>query len=417
MKHRFILHSDLNNFYASVEILSNSKWKNYALLVVGSAELRHGIVLAKNNLAKSRGVKTGETIYQAELKCKGLPIKLIGANMQKYVKYSKLVKDIYKNHSNNVESFGIDEAWIDISKTAKNWNEAYEIAEIIRKEVKQKTGLTVSIGVSFNKIFAKLASDLKKPNATTVITKEKFKETVWNLPKGNLLFVGRKTREKLKKYSIKTIGDIAKCNVNFLKKLLGKMGETLWLYANGLDDSQVNSVNNIHQYKSIGNSTTCPKDLTKLSEVKTIFFILAESVASRLKSHNLWASTIQITIKNNQFLTIDRQCKIDPPTNLSTILANCAIKLFTENYSFKQPVRLLGLQVKGLVKEQAQLNMFSIDKDYKKQCVIEETVEKIRKKHGNHKIRRGAVLKNADLADFNPHNPSALNIEADDEFI
>ncbi len=417
MKQRFILHSDLNNFFASVEMLSNPKWKNYALLVVGNSELRHGIVLAKNNFAKSCGVKTGETIYQAKLKCEGLPIKLIKTNIHKYAKYSILVKNIYKEYSDNVESFGIDEAWLDISKTANSWDDAYEIAEILRKEVKQKTGLTVSIGVSYNKIFAKLGSDLKKPDAVTVITPENFKQVVWKLPKENLLFVGRKTKEKLEKYSIKTIGDLANCNVEFLRNLLGKMGETLWTFANGLDNSPVSVVNSIHQYKSIGNSVTCPYDLTEISEVETIFYILAESVASRLKNHGLWASTVQIVIKNKDFVTFDRQCKIDPPSNLSSDLALASLKLFKENYTFEKPVRLLGLQAKGLSYEQAQLSFFSIDKNYKKQCKIEETVEKIRKRYGPEKIKRGSVLKNAELANFNPHDPYTLSMEADDEFI
>lgn len=418
MKKRFILHSDLNNFYASVEMLKNRKWENYALLITGNADLRHGIVLARNTLARSYGVTTGDTLHQAKIKCKGLPLKLIQADMNKYAHYSVIVKNIYKEYSDNVESFGIDEAWIDISKTVFNWQDATTMANRLRQEVYDRTGLTVSVGVSYNKVFAKLGSNLKKPNATTTITDSNFKSIAWPLPMGELLYVGKKTREKLSKYAFKTIGDIANSDVCFLKSLLGKRGEMLWNYANGKDDSPVNFANDLHKFKSVGNSTTCPKDLTQLNEVKTIFYVLAESVAERLKRLGYWASELQISIRNNELHTIERQCKLDPSTNLSSEFANTALRLFEKNYSFKKPIRSLGLQAKGLTDSpDAQLNIFSINDNYIKNSKIDKVMESIRKQHGNDKIVRGVVAKNQFIADgFTPDKPCALNMETDDEF-
>ena len=285
---RFILHSDLNNFYASVESLYNPSIRNKAVAVVGDEEKRHGIVLAKNYIAKSYGVKTGDTVWEARQKCRE-ELVCVPARFELYLYISKIVKSIYREYSDRVESFGIDEAWIDISHLARNFEEAEKIANNIRCRIIAEVGLTVSVGVSFNKIFAKLGSDLKKPNATVVITKDNYKDKVWSVPVEELLYVGRATKKKFEKGNIKTIGDLANTDLKYLKLTLGKMGETLHRFANGEDCSEVSKVTDAEKIKSFGNSTTCPIDLYNNEQVKSIIYMLAESVAERMKEKGFYA--------------------------------------------------------------------------------------------------------------------------------
>ena len=276
---RTILHSDLNNFYASVEVMKNPDYRDVPLVVTGSVEDRHGIVLAKNQLAKNLGVKTGEVLWEARRKC-GENLVRVTADFYSYNRVSKAVKAIYGRFTNHIESFGIDECWLDVTDSVKNFGNGEEIAEKIRKAVKEEIGVTVSIGVSFNKIFAKLGSDMKKPDAITVIDKNNYKETVWKLPAKDLLYVGRATEKKLKSIGISTIGDIANTDVKILTSLLGVWGKTLHTYANGEDDTPVADVRSVA--KSIGNSLTDYKDLTNFDEVKTLILLISESVSSRL---------------------------------------------------------------------------------------------------------------------------------------
>ena len=250
---RVILHIDMNNFYASVETLYDPSLKDIPMAVGGDKERRHGIVLAKNMLAKAKGVKTAEALWEAERKCPG--IKFVPPHFERYAKYSRLAKEIYMQYTDMVESFGLDECWLDVTGSRRLFGSGREIAEEIRARVKDELGLTVSIGVSFNKIFAKLGSDYKKPDAVTAFTRENFKELVWPLPAADLLFVGKSTQEALRKYGIYTIGDAAKADRKLLKRLFGKAGEQLSMYANGEDRSPVRRVNEHEEIKSIGNST------------------------------------------------------------------------------------------------------------------------------------------------------------------
>ena len=398
---RFILHSDLNNFYASVECLYNPHIRNKAVVVVGDHEKRHGIVLAKNYIAKSYGIKTGDTLWEAQQKC-GEELVCQKVNFPLYIKISKLVKNIYKEYTNRVENFGIDEAWLDISNLAHTFDEAKKIADEIRVRIINEIGLTVSIGVSFNKIFAKLGSDLKKPNATTLITEDNFKSVVWPLPIEELLYVGRATKIKLNKLNIKTIGDLAICNPQLLKPQLGKMGETLWRFASGLDDSEVTLVSNPNEIKSIGNSTTCPKDLTRLDEVETVLYILADNIAERMHQKDLHCTEVAVYIKDTTLQSFERQKALKSPTKLASTIAKTALDIFKENYTWHHTLRAIGIRVSGFNRHMVQCNLFTDDNLDKKKETLERTIEDIRKRFGYSSIRRANVINHKDLVSINP---------------
>ena len=295
---RVILHSDLNNCYASIECMLHPELRGKYIAVCGSTEERHGIVLAKNQLAKQCGVKTGDVIWEARQKCPQLTI--VPPHMDQYLKFSKLVRSIYLRYSPEVESFGIDESWISLTGSPLLKNRTpVEIANEIRETVKAEVGLTVSIGVSFNKIFAKLGSDMKKPDAVTEIRPDTFREQVWPLPASDLLYVGRATEEKLRRYCIHTIGDLAQTDKDFLIRLLGVNGEKLWSYANGLDSSRVMPCDYELPIKSIGHGITCTEDLVSEYEVRCVFRELSQEVGLKLRKNKLAAMGVRIAVRDN----------------------------------------------------------------------------------------------------------------------
>lgn len=398
---RYILHSDLNNFYASVECMINKDIRNKAVVVVGDVEKRHGIVLAKNYIAKSYGIKTGDTVWEAKNKCLE-ELVTVPTHFELYKKISEYVKDIYRSYSDRVESFGIDEAWIDITSRVQNFNEAEKLAHEIRLRVLEEVGITVSIGVSFNKVFAKLGSDYKKPNAVTVISDQNFKDIVWKLPCEDLIMVGNHTKEKLNKNNIFSIGDIAFAGRDFLKRLLGKNGESIYEYACGLDSSEVKLIGAIDQIKSIGNSTTCSKDLTKDEEVKSVIYILAENVAKRMRAKNLWCNEVVLTIKNSKLESFDRQKRLGYPTNLARDIASAAYNIFKSEYSWDDTVRLVGVRACGICEEPMQYNfLINTNTIYKKQR-LEETVEQLRGRFGYKIITRACVKGDVELSQIDP---------------
>ena len=403
---RFILHSDLTNFYASVECMENPELSKFALVVCGDASKRHGIVLAKNQIAKKLGIKTGDTIWEAEEKCKGssYEFKAITADLNKYYAISKKVKDIYKRHSDNVESFGIDEAWIDLSRTVSNWSDAVEIARKIYEDVLNELGLVVYIGVSFNKIFAKFGSDMKDESHVFIITKGNFKKEIWKLTCDQLLFVGRATNAKLKRYNLNTIGDIANCNPEFLKKILGKNGYQIWLFANGLDESEVMKVGVNYPIKSIGNSVTCPIDLKTKSQIESVVFTLCESVVKRARVHDFWTKEIQVHIKTSNLQSFERQTQLEYPTNNVHDIAIACLKLIYDKYDWTLPIRALGVRLKSFCEKPTQLNMFVDNEMQKKHESIDKTIEKIRDKYGENIIKRAVVMENEDLRLLDPQD-------------
>lgn len=398
---RYILHCDLNNFYASVESLYDPTIRNKAVVVVGDEEKRHGIVLAKNYIAKDYGIKTGDTVWEARQKC-GEELVCKTARFDLYLGVSKVVKDIYREYSSRVESFGIDEAWIDISHLASTDSEAVAIANNIRSRVIAEVGLTISVGVSFNKVFAKLGSDLKKPNATVLISEHNFKDIVWKLPVSDLLYVGRATSRKFERANIVTIGDLANTDIKYLKLTLGKVGQSLWEFANGLDNTQVSSVSDGEKIKSFGNSTTCPIDLTSNEQVKSVIYMLAESVAERMTKRGYYGKTISLWVKDTNLMSFERQAGLITPTNVSADIGRLAYKLFLDNYDWKLDVRAVGVRIGNLSMGKIQCDIFQNSNSLERNQHLERTIEHLRDRFGYNIIRRGNIMSNESLLGLNP---------------
>lgn len=385
-----ILHVDMNNFYASVEILFAPEYKDVPMAVAGDKESRHGIILAKNMLAKACGVKTAEPIWQAKQKCPDL--KLLPPHRERYAEYSRLAKELYCEYTDRVESFSLDECWLDVYGSEKLFGDGESIAQQIRQRVKRELGLTVSIGVSFNKVFAKLGSDYKKPDAVTVFGRKEMETIIWNMPCNALLFVGPHTEKTLKKFGIRTIGDIARMELPAMRKMLGRMGETLWVYARGLDDSPVAPVGGEEEVKTIGNSMTLPRDVTTEAEVKAALLSLAESVASRLRRHGMKAGEVQITVRNGDFEEFQRQCRLDPAVCDSQSLYRAALELYRRENK-KWAVRLLGIRAGKLIEEsQAQTSLFDQAGGLERRERLESAVDLVREKYGMKSVSRAFSL-------------------------
>ena len=406
---RSILHVDMNNFYASVECLYRPEIRHLPVAVAGDPLNRHGIILAKNMIAKKMGVKTGEAIWEAKQKAPGLIT--VPPDFQKYLRFSRLARKILYDYTDQIEAFGLDENWADVTGSLGLFGTGYDIAEEIRQRVKDELGVTVSIGVSFNKIFAKLGSDLKKPDAITMIPADNFQNIVWPLPAGDLLYVGKATERKLRKLGIITIGGIANCPLDVLTQLLGKWGEVLWLFANGKDSSPVRKIDESAAVKSIGNGTTCPRDLTTEEDIKLVFMVLAESVAARLRDYGLKCTGVQIMVRDSKLYYMTRQSKLLKPTNLSDDILNKAMELFNNNYDWWRPVRALGLSGINLVTEHngIELSLFEDpEKDVQKENLA-RVVDGLRKRFGHDAVLRAAALLDSKLTGFNPKEDHTIH--------
>ena len=396
---RTILHSDLNNFYASVECRRRPELAGKPVIVCGSKEDRHGIVLAKNMLAKSCGVRTGDVIWEAKRKCPG--VVEIPADFPEYLRFSKKVRRIYERYTDRVEAFGIDECWLDVTESLSLFGSGREIAEEIRNSVKSELGVTVSVGVSYNKIFAKLASDLKKPDAVTVISAENYREVVWSLPAEELLYVGKATKRKLNGVGIYTIGDIARAEESFLLRRLGKWGSYLWRFANGLDDTEVVRVGEEENVKSIGNSLTNYRDLENEEEVFTLIWLLADSVAMRLRESGLGrARTVHLWVRDAKLSDFGRQARLPRASRSGSEIGAFACKLFSESYPWREKVRGVGVSVSGFERGNEQLDLFSYFGKEEKSERLDETLDRIRKKYGNNIIQRAVIKKDKRLSEL-----------------
>ncbi|MBR3864809.1 MAG: DNA polymerase IV [Clostridia bacterium] len=402
-KQNVILHSDLNNFFASVEMALNPSLVGKPVAVCGNAEERHGIVLAKSEIAKKMGVKTAMTIIEAKRLCPNLVT--VQSHHDLYEEYSKKVRKIYERYTDRIEPFGIDEAWLDVTHSSI-FGSGKEIADKIRKEVKEELGLTCSVGVSFNKVFAKLASDLKKPDATTVINCENYIKTVWRLPVSDLLFVGKSTSLKLNRYNIFTIGDLANTTPEFLNSKLGKWGETLWMYANGKDDSPVRRIDEEERAKSVGNSVTTYRDLQNLRDVKMVLTYLCESVAERLVSYGIGkATTLSISVRDSSLSWVTRQCKLPYPSTLSEDFFKSAVALFEANYKWHSSIRSIGVSVSDFIENVEQLTFEQDTAKYEKKVELEKRVTNLRKKYGDNTIRKGITLCDTEFGrSVHPHD-------------
>lgn len=400
---RVILHCDLNCFYASVELLSHPDLRNVPTAVCGDPASRHGIILAKNEAAKQFGIKTAETIWQAKKKCPDLV--LLPPHHELYAHYSKLVNAIYHEYTDLVEPFGIDESWLDVSGTLHLFGgDAKALADTIRRRVKQELGLTLSVGVSFNKVFAKLGSDYKKPDATTVISRENWQEIVRPLPAGDLLFVGRTAASVLSRYNIHTIGELADAKPEMLESLFGKMGLQLHDYACGLDKDPVKGDADREAVKSVGNGTTFPHNLTRWDEVRTGLALLSDSVAMRLRRQGLYCGGVQVTIRYADFKTVSRQARRSGSTHLMKDIYGDAVSLTRELWTPPAPIRMLtvtALYITKSAESYQQIDLLSGLSDQKadeRKEKLERTMDGIRSKYGRGAISYGTPVAGETLA-------------------
>lgn len=391
MKDRIILHCDLNNFFASVSLLSNPTLYDMPVAVCGSVEARHGIVLAKNEAAKKYGVKTAEAVWEAKRKCPDLVT--LPPDYKKYNEYSLLARDIYSRYTDLIEPFGIDECWLDVTGSTLLFGSGEEIADKIRCDIKRELGITISVGVSFNKVFAKLGSDMKKPDAVTVINRENFKQKVWPLPVSDLLFVGKQTTEKLNQNGIFTIGDVTKCDDVMLAHLLGKAGAQLKCYALGEDSLPVVPPCKEDAPKSIGRTITPPKDIVTRDGVWKIYISIAEEISEILHSKGMYAYTIQVHTRDVNLKTKEYSHTLSNPLNTSILLAREAMKIFEQNYNFELPLRSVGFRVTNLKCDNVafQTDIFGTQIEDQKQEIIENSILDVRKKFGNDSLKRGRI--------------------------
>ena len=411
---RVILHCDANKYYASVEILDNPALRPYPVAVCGSQEDRHGIVLTANAIAKGYGIQTGMANWQAKQVCPNLII--LHPRYGRYLHFSRLMRKIYLEYSDRVEAFGLDENWVDLSNPGVTIEDGERIANAIRNRVREELGLTISVGVSFNKIFAKLGSDLKKPDATTVIRRDDFKEKVWPLPVSELLYVGRQTTKKYADINIRTIGDLARFDSDCLRRKFGKTADMLQSYARGADMTPVMPVSETMAIKSIGNSTTAPSDIENRDDTLYIVTILAECVAMRLREHGFRSRNVSIAVRNviqyrddnNRTTTsLDwHSCQhmLGTSTNLAADIIREAMKLFDERYARMYPFRGLGISCGTLVPESVpvQMDLFGSAEKQARIEQLERNVDILRNRFGNNIVQKGIVLIDRKAATLDP---------------
>lgn len=390
---RVVLHCDLNSFYASVELLSHPELRKLPVAVCGDPSSRHGIILAKNDCAKRFGVQTAETIWQAKKKCPDLIF--LPPHHGLYREYSRRVNAIYDEYTDLVEPFGIDESWLDVTHSLHLFGmEAQALADSLRRRVKRELGLTLSVGVSFNKVFAKLGSDYKKPDATTVISRENWRETVWPLPVGDMLYVGGAARKLLGQYGVSTIGELAACRREMLEDLMGKLGVQLHDYANGLDREPVRARHETEPVKSVGNGSTFPKNLTTQAQVTAGISLLSDSVASRLRRAGLYAGGVHVTLRDPSFHDRSRQRQLSRPTHLIRDISAAALTLVGELWRPPAPIRALTVTAINLTPEEEtyeQADLFAPGQDRKRQERLEAAMDGIRRKYGSGSIAFGGL--------------------------
>lgn len=398
-----ILHSDMNCFYASVEMMLDPSLRGKPVAVCGSTENRHGIVLAKSELAKRAGVKTGMVNWEARQRCPGLI--MVRPQYDQYLKYSELARSIYQRYTDQVEPYGMDECWLDVTGSRGMCGDGMQIAENIRQTIKEELGLTVSIGVSFNKIFAKLGSDMKKPDAVTEITKDTFQEKVWSLPASDLLFVGRATTVKLQNYGIRTIGDIAAANPDFLKRLLGVNGIQLWRYASGKDDTPVMHKDFVSPIKSVGHGITCVADLLDEEEVWKVMLELSQDIGHRLRLHKLKAYGVQISLRSNDLGYRQFQGPLSLSTQSPMLIAKKARALFHENYRWLNPVRAVTVRAINLIPQESpeQIDLFTDMRRKEKEEKLGDCIEEIRRRFGKRAVFQACLLGDLKMPIDNRH--------------
>ena len=394
---RVILHSDINACYASVELLFQPELRGRPVAVGGDEERRHGIVLAKTEEAKRAGVKTGMTLWQARSLCPELVV--VPPHFDRYIHYSREAQRIYSEYTDRREPFGIDESWLDITGCLRA-GEGERAAREIGARVKRELGLTVSVGVSWNKVFAKLGSDYKKPDAVTVIDRGNFRDIVWPLPAEELLYVGRSTRVRLAALGIHTIGDIARTEERVLKLRLGKMGEVLHAYANGLDNSPVLREGEYAPAKSVGNGTTTPRDMRSLADAMPVVVSLCECVGARLRRIGMRAGVLTLELRSPELHWISHRRRLEAHTDCDRELVGAALSLLSEAHTWPDPLRSLAVRAEELVPASMpeQLDMFTDRADIERQRRLDAAVDRLRGRFGAGSVLRGAVFADPSMA-------------------
>ena len=394
---RIILHCDMNNFFASVECMLNPALRGQPVAVCGSVKDRHGIVLAKNELAKAAGVSTGEAIWRARQKCPALVT--VEPHYDEYARISRAARRIYGRYTDLVEPFGMDECWLDCTGSTRLFGSGEEIAERIRREIFSELGVTVSVGVSFNKIFAKLGSDMKKPDAVTVISRERFREQIWGLPVTDLLGVGAATGKRLLSFGIRTIGDLALFPEEPLRRTLGKCGTMLRRYALGLDFSSVIPHDGDCPDQSVGHGVTTAADLVTGEEVEAVILSLTEEIGHRLFLYGKKAEGISVSVRDSRLRVREWQCPLVLPTQSPRIIAREAFRLFVKSYGWENPLRSVTVRAIRLSSAEAtgQLTVFDgLDRDQRFEAA-DRAVEGIRRRFGRAAIRSASLLSESKL--------------------
>lgn len=409
---RSVLHCDANKFYASVECLYHPEIRDKPVVVGGSEETRHGIVLTGNEKAKKLyGIKTGMSLADARLLCPQLVV--VPPDYTKYIRFSKMLRRIYSDYTDMIEPFGLDECWLDVTGSRLLFGSPEEIAEDIRKRVKFELGITVSVGVSWNKIFAKLGSDYKKPDAVTVISRDNYKEIVYPLPVSDLLMVGPATTRKLKNHGIYTIGELADAPPEMLAAFLGKMGYVLHSFSNGYENAPVGVSGSTPLIKSVGNGITAPRDLMNEEDIKSVQYVLAESVARRLREQGLKGRVVSIGVRDKNLFSFTRQSKLSSATNDTRKLQSTALKLFNSNYSFETmpPVRALTVSVSELCDENDsfQLDMFEDNELAERLDRLNHVVDGLKDRFGSDCVRQAFLLKDEKLTGFDPYEKNIIH--------
>jgi len=390
---RIVLHIDMNKYYASVEQMLNPALKNKAIAVCGSAEEHHGIVLTASAEAKAKGVKTGMANWEARQICPGLIV--VPPHYEQYVKYSRLARSIYARYSDLIEPYGMDECWVEISKLCNSFKEAEVIANEIRTTIRSELGLTVSIGVATNKVLAKLGSDMKKPDAVTVLDPEHWKEKVWPLPAGDLLYVGPHTTLKLAKVGIMTIGDLAHCSVDCLHSMLGKNGIMLWQFANGMDNSRVTPINYEPGVKSVSKGITCNANLETPEEVWKVMLELSQDIGRQLRSYRLEATGVSIYIRESDIhYGLAKQSKLWYPTQSVMEIARSGFELFQEYYRWNNSVRAVCVRTYNLIPRDRpiQLDALGMRNRLERRIDLETCVDNIRRRFGPRAIFSASLM-------------------------
>jgi DNA polymerase-4 len=396
---RVILHCDANSFYASVCCSDNPIYRGMPLAVCGRQEERHGIVLAATREAKKLGIKTGMTNGDARKLCPCLIIQ--PPDYPEYMRFSRHMTGIYREYTPLVQSFGLDESWLEITNPGVTLKDGEQLAAQLRRRMMEELGITISVGVSFNKIFAKLGSDIKKPDATTVISRENYRDIVWPLPTSDLLYVGSKNAPKLEYFGIRTIGDLANSSPVLMRQMMGKNGMTLLSFARGEDQTPVESYDAI---KSIGNSATLPHDVASLEDAAAAIYMISESVAARLRDNGLKSRCISIGIRDTKLAWAGCQRTIDHATALSGEIAKTAIDLFLRRYSGRLPLRSMGVHCSSLVPDSApeQTDLFGNDARRERELSLARSIDDIRRRWGHQVIQRAVVLADPLFSKVNP---------------